>query len=90
MPKHNALHQYKTGANNLPHPTSSVPSVPFMMPYFQGWRVIYEDFCKGMLWTSDSNPYEITVEGTTPAPVVGANGVSMPTSQMFIIGGFKG
>lgn len=75
MPRHNALHQFAIGTNNLP---ASLP-VPFPFPSFQGWRVTYEDFNKGALWTSDSNPYEITVEGSTPAPVVAANGVSLPT-----------
>ena len=80
MPKHNARHQFKGGQNNLPHPTSSVPAVPFSMPYFQGWKVVYEDFCKGMIFASDSNPYEITVEGVTPTATVGVNGAVLTTT----------
>ncbi len=73
--KHNALHQFSAGQNN----TIGGPDVPFPTPGMQDWKWVYETFSKGILWTADNVQYELTVEGSTPAPVVAANGVSLPT-----------
>ena len=39
----------------------------------------YETFATGKLYTADSNPYALTVLGTTPAPVPAANGITIPS-----------
>lgn len=74
--KHNALHQFAAGANNQ---LLNGPAVPFPTPGMQDWKWIIEDFSHGILFTADNVQYELTVEGATPAPVVAANGVSLPT-----------
>lgn len=74
--KHNALHQFAAGLNNQ---AVNGPDVPFPTPGMQNWKWVIEDFANGILWTADNVQYELTVEGVTPAPVVAANGVSLPT-----------
>lgn len=73
--KHNALHQFAQGLNlNV-----DGPDIPIPTPGQAGWKYIVEDFAHGVLFTADNVQYEITVEGSTPAPVVAANGVSLPS-----------
>ncbi len=74
--RHNAKHQFQLGYNNS---AELQLAVPFPTCGQQGWKWIYETFATGRLWTADSNPYELTVLGSTPAPVVAANGVSLPS-----------
>ena len=74
--KHNTLHQFAAGLNNQ---QINGPDVPFPTPGMQGWKWVVEDFSHGILWTANNVQYNLTVEGSTPAPVVAANGVSLPT-----------
>lgn len=74
--RHNAKHQFKLGYNNS---SELNLAVPFPTPGQQGWKWIYETFATGHLYTADSNPYELTVEGVTPAPVPAANGILVPS-----------
>ncbi len=75
--KHNALHQFSAGLNNAP--TGGPSDLPFPTPGLQGWKWLYQDFAHGVLWTADNVEYEFTALGVTPAPVVAANGVSLPS-----------
>lgn len=75
--KHNALHQFSAGANNAQ--TGGPNLLPFPTPGLQGWKWLYQDFAHGVLWTANNVEYNLTVLGSTPAPVVAANGVSLPT-----------
>ena len=74
--KHNALHQYTGGVNNVP---ANGPDLPFPTPGLQGWKWMYETFADGILHTGDNVKYEETILGSTPAPGIGANGISLPT-----------
>ncbi len=74
--RHNAKHQFQLGCNNS---NELNLAVPFPTCGQQGWKWIYETFATGRLYTADSNPYELTVLGVTPAPVPAANGVLIPS-----------
>ena len=74
--RHNAKNQFQLGCNNS---AELQLAVPFPTPGQQGWKWIYETFASGHLYTADSNPYELTVLGSTPAPIPGANGMLVPS-----------
>lgn len=74
--RHNAKNQFQLGCNNS---AELQLAVPFPTPGQQGWKWIYETFANGHLYTADSNPYEFTIVGATPAPVPAANGMSIPS-----------
>ena len=75
--KHNALHQFQGGLNNA---VDGGPGLlPFPTPGLQGWKWLYQDYTHGVLWSADNVEYESTILGSTPAPVPGANGMTLPT-----------
>ncbi len=74
--RHNAKNQFQLGCNNSAELNLAVP---FPTPGQQGWKWVYETFANGHLYTADSNPYELTVLGATPAPIVAANGITIPS-----------
>jgi len=76
--KHNALHQYTAGLNNAPTGGTEL-NLPFPTPGFQGWKWMYESFADGILHTGNNVKWNETIVGSTPAPGIGANGISLPT-----------
>ena len=74
--RHNAKNQFQLGLNNSKELNLAIP---FPTCGQQGWKWIYETFATGRIYTTDSNPYELTVLGVTPAPAVAANGILIPS-----------
>ncbi len=74
--KHNALHQFSAGSNTVPD--TGPASLPFSTPGQQGWKVITDNFNSGAIYSSNSNPYDVTVE-TSGTVTVGVDGALLTT-----------
>ncbi len=69
--KHNATHQFSAGLNNAKD--TGPASLPFQLPGLQGWKVVTENFQGGHIYSTNTNPYEETIENSGGATVA-ANG----------------
>jgi len=69
--KHNAVHQFSAGLNNAQN--TGPASLPFQLAGLQGWKVVTENFQTGHIYSTNTAPWEETVENAGGASVA-ANG----------------